>query len=95
MAEGVGAALGLLKADTNVTDGGSQDAKGYGLSLYGSYVPMENAYLDGIVNVGRNTYDSQRQQSAGGVATLIGAGAATKVPISGVATVQSVVSFGQ
>ncbi len=65
----LGAALGLLKADTNVTDGGSQDAKGYGLSLYGSYVPMENAYLDGIVNIGRNTYDSQRRQNAGDYAT--------------------------
>ena len=61
----LGAALGLLKADTNVADGGSQDAKGYSLSLYGSYVPLENAYLDGIVNVGRNDYDSQRQHDRG------------------------------
>jgi len=65
----LGAALGLLKADTNIADGGSQDAKGYGLSLYGSYVPVDNAYLDAIVNVGRNTYDSQRQQTTGGFAT--------------------------
>jgi outer membrane autotransporter protein len=65
----LGAALGLLKADTNVADGGSQDAKGYSLSVYGSYVPVESAYIDGIVNVGHNKYDSQRQQTAGGSAT--------------------------
>ncbi len=65
----LGAALGLLRADTNVTDGGSQDAKGYSLSLYASYVPVENAYIDAIVNAGRNQYDGQRPLQAGGQAT--------------------------
>ena len=66
----LGAALGLLKADTDLYQGqGSQDAKGYSFSLYGSYVPVANAYIDGIVNVGRNSYDSQRLQTVGGFAT--------------------------
>ena len=65
----LGAALGFLKADTDVANGGTQDAKGYSFSVYGSWVPAENAYVDGIVNVGRNTYDSQRPQLSGGTAT--------------------------
>jgi outer membrane autotransporter protein len=65
----LGAAVGFLKADTDVADGGSQDAKGYSLSLYGSWVPAENAYVDGILNFGRNDYDSTRQPAAGGSIT--------------------------
>ena len=66
----LGAALGLLKADTDLYAGmGSQDAKGYSLSLYGSYVPVANAYIDGIVNLGHNSYDSQRLQTAGSFAS--------------------------
>ena len=57
-----GASLGFSKADTDLDAGaGSQDAKGYSFSLYGSYVPQENAYVDGILTVGHNKYDSQRR----------------------------------
>ena len=49
----LGASLGFLKADTDLDAGaGTQSAKGYSFSLYGSYVPQENAYIDGILNVG-------------------------------------------
>jgi outer membrane autotransporter protein len=58
----LGASLGFLKADTDLDAGaGTQTAKGYSFSLYGSYVPQENAYVDGILNVGHNKYDSNRQ----------------------------------
>ena len=60
----LGASLGFLKADTDLDAGaGTQNAKGYSFSLYGSYVPQENAYIDGILNVGHNKYDSNRQTS--------------------------------
>lgn len=66
----LGAALGLLKADSNVHGGlGTADAKGYSVSLFGTYVPTEKAYIDLIANIGHNTYDSQRQQSVGGNAS--------------------------
>jgi outer membrane lipase/esterase len=60
----LGASVGFLKADTDLDAGaGTQSAKGYSFSLYGSYVPQENAYIDGILNVGHNKYDSSRQAS--------------------------------
>jgi len=61
-----GAALGLLRADTTVRDdGGTQDARGYSFSLYGSYSFAENGYLNLIGNVGRNDYDGNRNISSG------------------------------
>jgi len=60
----LGASVGFLKADTDLDAGaGTQSAKGYSFSLYGSYVPQQNAYIDGILNVGHNKYDSNRQAS--------------------------------
>jgi outer membrane lipase/esterase len=66
----LGASLGFSKADTDLDAGaGTQDAKGYSFSLYGSYVPQENAYIDGILTVGHNKYNSQRLQTDGTFAT--------------------------
>ena len=65
----LGAALGLLWANTHVSDGGSQNANGYSFSFYGSYVPVENAYIDAIINAGHNRYHSSRQQQGAGQAT--------------------------
>ena len=57
----LGAAVGFLNGDADLDAGaGSHDAKGYSFSVYGTYVPTENAYIDGMVNVGHNRYDSQR-----------------------------------
>ena len=58
----LGASVGFVKADTDLdAGGGNQNANGYSFSFYGSYVPTENAYIDGILNVGHNRYSSQRQ----------------------------------
>jgi outer membrane lipase/esterase len=66
----LGAAVAFSKADTDLADGrGNQTAKGYGFSVFGSYVPIKNAYIDGILNLGHNKYDSQRNQILGGLAT--------------------------
>jgi uncharacterized protein YhjY with autotransporter beta-barrel domain len=63
----LGAALGLAKSDSNLSDvQGSQDTKGYSFSLFGSFVPATNAYIDAIVNFGHTRYDSQRQAADGG-----------------------------
>ena len=65
----LGAAVGLVKANTDLSQAtGSQDAKGLSLSLYGSYVPADNAYIDATMNLGHNKYDSQRLQTTGGFA---------------------------
>ena len=57
-----GAALGLVKADSDVGgNGGSQDAKGYSFSVYGSIVPAPNAYIDLALNYGNNKYDGTRR----------------------------------
>ena len=57
----LGAALGALKSGTDLADNaGNQDASGYSVSLFASFVPTENGYVDAIVNFGRNSYDSKR-----------------------------------
>jgi uncharacterized protein YhjY with autotransporter beta-barrel domain len=62
----LGAALGLAKSDSDLNDGqGTQDTKGYSFSIFGSFVPATNAYIDAIVNFGRTDYDSNRQASDG------------------------------
>jgi outer membrane lipase/esterase len=66
----LGGAVAFPKADTDLDNGrGNQTAKGYGFSVFGSYVPIKNAYIDGILNVGHNKYDSERMQILGGFAT--------------------------
>jgi outer membrane lipase/esterase len=66
----LGAAVTFPKADTDFDAGlGNQTAKGYGLSVFGTYVPTANAYIDGILNVGHTKYDGQRTQLVGGFAT--------------------------
>ncbi len=58
----LGAALGLVKANTDLNDNaGDQNTKGWSISVFGEYVPVENAYLDLIVNYGRNQYDTTRR----------------------------------
>lgn len=61
----LGASVAFLRSDSDLNDGaGNQNAEGYGFSLFGSYVPIMNAYIDGIVNIGHNDYDGQRQSAA-------------------------------
>ena len=62
----LGGSVGFFKSDTNLdANAGTQNAKGYSFSFYGSYVPAPNAYIDGILNVGHNTYDGTRIGEAG------------------------------
>jgi uncharacterized protein with beta-barrel porin domain len=62
----LGAALGLLRADATVRDdAGSQDAKGYSFSVYGSYNFADTGYINLIANVGRNDYDGSRNIGSG------------------------------
>jgi len=66
----LGAAIAYAKADTDLDEsGGNQTAKGYGFSVFGTFVPTTNAYIDGILNFGHNKYDGSRQQILGGFAT--------------------------
>jgi outer membrane autotransporter protein len=66
----LGAALGFAKSDGRLDDGlGTQDIKGYSVSVFGSLVPADKAYIDLIVNFARTSFDSQRQQQAGGSAS--------------------------
>jgi outer membrane autotransporter protein len=66
----LGAALGFAKSDGRLDDGlGTQDIKGYSVSVFGSLVPADKAYVDVIVNFARTSFDSQRQQQAGGTAS--------------------------
>ena len=58
----LGASVNFLRSDADLNGGtASQDAKGYGFTLFGSYVPAPNGYIDAIVNFGHNSYDGQRQ----------------------------------
>jgi hypothetical protein len=64
----LGAALGLMKAKSGLADSvGDVEAKGYSFSVFGEYVPVENAYVDLTMNYGQNTYDTTRRVTASGI----------------------------
>ncbi|MEL7059148.1 MAG: Calx-beta domain-containing protein [Acidobacteriota bacterium] len=55
-----GTAVGFLKTDTEVDgDVGSIDTEGWSLSTYASY-GADRWWIDGVLNVGRNDYESRR-----------------------------------
>ncbi len=57
----LGAALSYTVIDTDIDNhGGYLDTQGYGLTLYGTYYPSEQIYVEGMVNYGRNDYDQRR-----------------------------------
>ena len=57
----LGAAASYVGNDNQYASGdGSLDARGYGLSLYGTYYQSDNFYIEGIFNYGWNDYDQQR-----------------------------------
>lgn len=57
----LGASVNFLRSDADLKQGtASQDAKGYGFTLFGSFVPAPNGYIDAIVNFGHNRYDGDR-----------------------------------
>ncbi len=56
----VGAALGGMRADTDVDGGGRQRAHGGSGSLYGQWLPYERAYVSAALNVGGEDFDLRR-----------------------------------
>jgi outer membrane autotransporter protein len=60
----VGVAAGFMNANTDLAEaGGSQSARGYSLSAYGSFVPASGgAYIDVIAHAGGNKYDTRRRE---------------------------------
>ena len=62
----LGASVNFIRSDSDIDQGtASEDAKGYGFTLFGSYVPAPNAYIDAIVNFGHNNYDGERRATNG------------------------------
>jgi outer membrane autotransporter protein len=60
----LGASLGLVKANADLdNNAGNQDTKGWSVSVFGEYVPVENAYIDLTLNYGQNKYDGVRRAS--------------------------------
>lgn len=56
-----GAALGAMRASTDLANGGAQDASGTSFSLFAQWLPSDRWYLNGVFNVGRNSYDIERR----------------------------------
>ena len=60
-----------MNAKTDLNDGGgSQGARGYSVSAYGSFVPMQGAYIDFIAHAGGNKYDTRRRELSEAGASL-------------------------
>ncbi len=57
----LGTAFSYTANDNQIDgNGGSLDAQGYSLTLYGTYYRSDNFYLDGIIDYGWDNYDQQR-----------------------------------
>ncbi|MDQ5911040.1 MAG: hypothetical protein QG599_3137, partial [Pseudomonadota bacterium] len=57
----LGTALSYAVMDSDMdNEGGSLDATGYSLSLYGTYYRSDQFYVDGMINYGRYDYNQQR-----------------------------------
>ncbi|WP_178128966.1 autotransporter domain-containing protein [Pseudomonas sp. PB120] len=57
----VGLGFGYGHDKTDIGDNGSRSqADSYSLALYGSYQPIENVYLDGVLGYQRLTFDNRR-----------------------------------
>lgn len=63
-----GLALGMRRAETDLAAAaGTVDSDGYSLAGYASYFSPESFYVDVIVNLGRQRYDSERRLAGLGV----------------------------
>ena len=57
----VGMAAGYARDKTKIgSDGTTDKASGYSLSVYGSYLPSSNTYLDGLLGIGSLDFASRR-----------------------------------
>ncbi|MDH3325521.1 MAG: autotransporter outer membrane beta-barrel domain-containing protein [Gammaproteobacteria bacterium] len=57
----VGAALGVSKSDVQISEqGGEMNAAGLSLNVYLNQYLADQWYIDGVINIGNNTFDMQR-----------------------------------
>ena len=57
----IGMGLGYAQNTTYIgTDGSRNQAKGYSLAVYGSYMPSKNTFVDGVLGIGSIDFDSTR-----------------------------------
>lgn len=62
-----GATIGLIRNDTDFDGaGGSTEADGYSLAVFGTWYRSQRFYIDGIFSIGRNDYDMDRRIFFGG-----------------------------
>ncbi len=58
----VGAAIGYVRTEIGIdTSGGNPDADGVTFALYGNYYIKDNFYVDGIVSMGINDFNTSRK----------------------------------
>jgi uncharacterized protein YhjY with autotransporter beta-barrel domain len=57
----LGAAIGISKSEVQISEkGGDMDATGLSLNLYGNHYIRDQWYIDGVIIVGSNQFDMQR-----------------------------------
>jgi outer membrane autotransporter protein len=57
-----GAALGLSRYDSDYNDAaGNLEMDAWSLSAYGTYYKGDNIYVDGLIQIGANSYDTKRR----------------------------------
>lgn len=57
----VGLGVGYAQDTTNIgTDGSRSQSKGYSLAVYGSYMPGDNLFVEGLLGVGGFDFDTRR-----------------------------------
>ena len=62
-----GLAIGFMRDNTSIgTDGSSNKARAATFSLYGSYLPSRNTFVDGLIGFGRLNFESRRAIAANG-----------------------------
>lgn len=67
----LGGAIGYKKFDASFTSqSGGTEMKGYNFSLYGSYLPTEKAYFDGVISFGSGEITSRRPVNNDGSANI-------------------------
>ncbi|NOZ52044.1 MAG: autotransporter domain-containing protein [Gammaproteobacteria bacterium] len=58
----IGAALGFGTATMDINhNGGGLEIDGFSMTLYGSYYPTSNTYIDAILNLGANNFEMDRR----------------------------------
>ncbi|MGD8913925.1 MAG: autotransporter domain-containing protein [Candidatus Thiodiazotropha sp.] len=70
-----GGALGFSRYDSDYNDAaGNLEMDAWSLSAYGTYYQDNNIYVDGLIQIGSNNYDTKRRINAAGEADQFGQG---------------------